>query len=170
MADVTRTLVLLRHASAEGNTSNDLARELSAQGFAEAKRLGQWLGERGLLGDVVWCSPAIRTRQTWAAIEEVSGHGVVIDFSDDIYEAAPENLLEVLRETSTDARVAVLVGHAPGIPYAAYLLTDGHGNPDALAGLNAFVPASAAVIQFDGEWRDVAPGVGELVSVRLGDE
>ena len=46
--------------------------------MSEARAVGRWLKNEGLLGDVVVCSPALRTRETWAAIQDETGHGVII--------------------------------------------------------------------------------------------
>lgn len=174
MTDTTRRLVLLRHATAEPDGGQgDQARSLTDRGVEEATRLGQWLRENDLLGEAVVCSPATRTRQTWAAIQEATGHGVLIEMEPAIYEADVDTLLRVVRDldaTHPEARTAVLVGHAPGMPALAYELADGSGEPDALEIVaRGFVPASAAVISCDGDWGDLGRGSGELVLARAGD-
>ncbi|WP_434742325.1 SixA phosphatase family protein [Micromonospora sp. SH-82] len=67
-----RTLVLLRHAKAEtpGEEILDVDRPLVARGRAAAVAVGTWLDRYGLRPDVVLCSPALRTRQTWAGVAD----------------------------------------------------------------------------------------------------
>lgn len=175
MPESSRRLVLLRHASAEPSSPDgDASRPLSTQGLAEAARLGEWLSREGLLGDVVICSPALRTRATWAAIQEVTGHGVLIEMVPAIYEAGVQDLLEVVLDAgavSPDARTIVLVGHAPGVPSLAYDLVGGVGQQADLDALTReFLPASAAVVSWSGSWSDVTPGIAHLDAVRLGSE
>src|SRR4051794_39743100 len=64
-----RRLVLLRHAKAEtpGDTP-DVQRQLTDKGRADATAAGAWLAAEGLRPDLVLCSPAIRTRQTWHGV------------------------------------------------------------------------------------------------------
>lgn len=174
MTDTARRLVLLRHATAEPAASGaDDARRLSDTGLAEAEELGRWLKDEGLLAEAVVCSPAVRTRETWAAIQEVTGHGVLIDMDPRVYEAGPDDLLGVvgdLEATHPEARVAIVVGHAPGIPALAYDLCGGVGDAAAVDTLTrGFVPASAAVLDVEGAWGDVGRGTGVLAAVRAGD-
>jgi phosphohistidine phosphatase len=65
-----RTLVILRHAKAtpyRGDDS-DVDRPLTARGRADATAAGHWLAAHDLRPDLVLCSPARRTRETWAAV------------------------------------------------------------------------------------------------------
>lgn len=64
-----RTLIIVRHAKAEsfGNTP-DLSRPLTPRGHADANAAGAWLAAHGYRPDLVICSPAKRTRQTWHGI------------------------------------------------------------------------------------------------------
>ena len=69
-----RTLVLLRHAKAETpGEVFDYDRRLAPRGAADAVAAGAWLAAHDLLPDLVLCSPAARTRQTW--------HGVAVGLS-----------------------------------------------------------------------------------------
>lgn len=174
MSETARRLVLLRHATAEpAGPDGDESRELTSAGLDEAGRVGEWLREHDLLGEAVLCSPAARTRQTWAAIQETTGHGVLITMEPAIYEADVDSLLSVVRDldaTAPEARTAVIVGHAPGIPALAYELVDGGGEPDDLETLTrGFVPASVAVVALEGGWGNIARGAGDLLDVRAGD-
>src|SRR5687768_6379666 len=74
-----RTLVLLRHAKAETpGDQMDVERALTERGQADARAAGAWLAAQNLPPELVFCSPATRTRQTW--------HGVAMALA----EAAPE--------------------------------------------------------------------------------
>lgn len=64
-----RTLVLLRHAKAESAAGTpDIDRRLTSRGHADAAAAGAWLGNQRCWPQLVICSPARRTRQTWHAI------------------------------------------------------------------------------------------------------
>ena len=61
-----RTLVVLRHSkSAYPPDTADVDRPLSARGQRDAAAAGHWLRDQGLIPDLVLCSIAVRTRQTW---------------------------------------------------------------------------------------------------------
>lgn len=172
MNDSTRRLVLLRHASAEPGGVRDEERHLTDAGVHEARLLGRWLKDEGLLGDAVVCSPAMRTRETWAAIQEETGHGVLIAMEPSVYDADVDALLRVVAEldaTAPEARTAVLVGHAPGVPQLAHDLCGGRGEGlDVVT--HGFVPASAAVLDVAGPWAAFVPGAAQLVVTRPGTD
>ena len=61
--------MVLRHAKAERPTGvADEDRPLTERGHADAAAAGAWLAARGYRPDLVLCSPAKRTRQTWRAV------------------------------------------------------------------------------------------------------
>src|SRR4051812_21010657 len=68
-ADFMRTLVLLRHAKAEHPAEgSDFDRRLTTRGLADATAAGAWLASSQLSPDLVLCSPATRTRETWSSV------------------------------------------------------------------------------------------------------
>ena len=163
-------LVLIRHATAEtrSETGADIDRNLSDLGQRQAYRVGRWLKENDLLPSAVICSPAARTRQTWAQIVEATRSGVAIELEPEIYEARVETLMEVLSRAEANVPRVALVGHAPGVPQLAYDLDDGSGTlRDELA--RGFAPASVAVVELDVPVSEIGPGVGRLIAHLDGD-
>lgn len=165
--DQSRLLVLLRHAKAadpQGRPDRD--RPLTERGQADAGAAGEWLKSEGITPTQVLCSPALRTRQTWAAVVEASGQGGLVDHEERIYSASTDQLLEVVRGAEDDAKVVALVGHAPSLPQLAVDLDDGTGDSDARTTLAEGYPTcTLTVLRVTTDWRDLAPGAGELVAV-----
>ncbi len=68
LASDDKVLILFRHAKAEQVVGKpDHERELTARGRKDAHAAGAWLREHELGAELVLCSTATRTRQTWAA-------------------------------------------------------------------------------------------------------
>jgi phosphohistidine phosphatase len=112
-----RRLILMRHAKSSWADpgQRDFDRPLNARGMRSAPLLGGWLRERGHLPDAALVSTALRARQTWDGL----GLGEVpATWLDEIYEAAPATLLDLLRR-APDAATVILIGHQPGIGSAA---------------------------------------------------
>jgi phosphohistidine phosphatase len=144
----TRRLVLLRHAkSAWPDGVPDSQRPLNNRGRRDARAAGQWLRDNiGGLGAVT-CSPAQRTRETWAlvAAELDDAPSAVVD--DRIYAAEPEELLGVVRDLPDAAGTALLIGHNPGVVELVEML----GGQE-----REMRTASIAVLSWTGAWADAA--------------
>jgi phosphohistidine phosphatase len=147
-----RTLIVLRHAkAAQVPGLADRERPLTDRGERDAKRLGDEIRAAGLEPDVVLCSPALRTRQT----AELAFPEVEISYERDIYEAYPEELLELLHRTDPDLGTVVLCGHNPGVHELALGLAGGD---------YVFRPGAFAVIGVEPAWEDLWPGQGRLLT------
>ncbi|MEN3120864.1 MULTISPECIES: histidine phosphatase family protein [Janibacter] len=165
-----RTLILLRHAEPEPGRAgqDDRERPLSEPGRAQAQEVGRWLRERGLGCDEVMCSPALRTRETMQEVAEAGCSEAEVRIEHRLYNADAEDVLSVVRESTDDASVLLVIGHAPGLPAAASLLADGEGRAHAHECLGqGFPPAAAAVLRFSGHWEDLAFGAAQLDDFRL---
>ncbi|MEV0613865.1 histidine phosphatase family protein [Nonomuraea sp. NPDC050404] len=147
-----RTLIVLRHAkAAQVPGLADRERPLTDRGGRDAKRLGDEIRAAGLEPDVVYCSPALRTKQT----AEFAFPGMEISYERDIYEAYPQELLEIVRRTDAGLSTVVLCGHNPGVHELALGLAGGD---------YTFRPGAFAVIRVEQAWEDLWPGQGSLVT------
>jgi phosphohistidine phosphatase len=138
-----RTLVLLRHAKAEqARNAPDLERPLTARGHADAAAAGAWLARHALLPDVVLCSAARRTRQTWHGVAlgmtgsppegGPAGSVPVVRYEAAAYEARPEELLTLVRSVPGETGTVLLIAHNPGISLLSALLDPDRADQDGL--------------------------------------
>ncbi|TDB75371.1 histidine phosphatase family protein [Micromonospora sp. KC723] len=163
----TRSLVLLRHAKAENpGTGPDMDRRLTARGHADAAAAGAWLARHRLLPDVVLCSAARRTRQTWHDVAlgmtgsppegGPAGTFPVVRYETAAYEAQPEDLVELIRSVDPAAATVLLVAHNPGISLLSALLDPQRADPDGLRTTDLVVHRPAT------SWRDLAVDGAEI--------
>src|SRR3546814_4108799 len=98
-----RLLCLLRHAKSSWDDPGlaDFDRPLAPRGRAAAPRIGAWIAAQGLCPDVVLCSPALRTRQTWELVAPACGGSARVDHRRSIYEAPPAHLSAALAGVSS---------------------------------------------------------------------
>lgn len=156
----TRTLILLRHAKAEGAAASDDQRQLAERGRADAAAVGALLEDTGFEPDLVLCSSAVRTRETLEGVREgglaVASDGVRYD--DRIYNAEIDELLACLGEVADDVTQVLVIGHAPGIPDLAEHLADPRRSDNgAREVLSSGFPTSAfAVLAVPGSWAELA--------------
>src|SRR3982750_658971 len=99
-----RRLILLRHAKSDRSTSvEDRDRPLNARGRASAPRVGAWLAEQKLIPDVVVCSTAARTQETWKLLAPSIPKSVRVRFEQALYLAEPDEILAVVRALPDNA-------------------------------------------------------------------
>ncbi|TDC48230.1 histidine phosphatase family protein [Micromonospora sp. KC207] len=138
-----RTLVLLRHAKAEApGIGPDIRRPLTARGHADSAAAGAWLARHGLLPDVVVCSAARRTRQTWHGVKlgmtgspdeaGPAGPAPVVRYEPGAYEAQPAELLTLVRSAPAEASTVLLVAHNPGISLLSAFLDPERADQEGL--------------------------------------
>lgn len=162
------TLVLIRHAKAEGAPSRpggDHARVLVDRGRQDAGVLGRLLTEDGWEPDLALVSTAARA---WQTLEALLGEETVETWpTRRIYDGGIDGVLEAIREVPAAVDVLWVVGHEPVMSSTAWDLTD-VGVPDAgrEALQGGLLTASAAVVKLDGPWSDIGVGAGRLIAVR----
>jgi phosphohistidine phosphatase len=154
LATTQRQLVLLRHAkSAWPDGVSDGARPLTDRGRRDAVAAGRWLRDHvGALAAVA-CSPATRTRQTWALVAAELAEPPDAVFDDRIYAASPAELVAVVHDLPASATSALLIGHNPGMEDLVELLS---GQERGMS------TAALAVLTWDGGWTDADVQVAQL--------
>jgi phosphohistidine phosphatase len=149
-------LVVLRHAKAgELPGGPDFERVLLPSGERDSAAAGGWLASHGFRPDVVICSAARRTRQTWENVGPALGGDPEFIAEERLYEADAEDVIEIIRQTSAAVGTLLYIGHNPAAAEFASLVT----------GSETVLPdAATAVIGLDGDWADLAAGRGELLA------
>lgn len=160
-----KSLTLLRHAKSSWNdpVARDFDRPLNPRGRRAARTVGRQMCAEALAFDAIMASPACRVIETLEEVGQACPLGAAV-YDQRIYLAATATLLEIIHETSDDARRLLLVGHNPGLENLALLLARADGS--ALRGeLELKYPTGTlAEIQFPVErWADVEEESGSLV-------
>jgi phosphohistidine phosphatase len=151
---MARTLVLLRHAKAEPEgEQGDAVRPLAAKGRRQAHHLGPVLADAVGRVDVALVSSALRTTETFALLAA----GVAVrerTVLDELYQAGPRDVLDLLRDLPEGTRTALVVGHEPTISHLAAML---HDTEDDLAvQVSLGVPtATACILQVRTGWSEL---------------
>lgn len=146
----------MRHAKAgELPGGPDFERALKARGRGDCAAAGEWLRGAGYRPDLVLCSAARRTRQTWQYVSEVLGGSPSVLVEQALYHAGPDEVLDAIRAAEGQPETVMYVGHNPA---AAELVP-------ILSGTELHFPTAAiAVIAVTGPWADLAPATGELIA------
>ena len=163
-----KRLLIFRHAKAgPHDEAHDKQRALIERGRNDAALMGRALRDRGCLPDVVLCSSAKRTVETWEHARPALGASPEIRFLDELYDAEDKSILKTIRSMKEDVRVLMRIGHNPGLENLARNLARKPGS-DAekkrTAAMEKKFPTSAvAVLDFRvNAWSDISPGEGSL--------
>ena len=145
-----RRLLLLRHAKAERLQSGgrDHDRVLTERGRADARKLGLYLARHAFAPDRAVVSSAARTRETWALLAAAFSKAPPVSFEERIYEATPQAILQVIKETGPETGTLLVIGHNPSLQELTAMLI-ASGDIDARERLGEDFPTSAlAAIRF----------------------
>ena len=162
-----RTLVLLRHAKAETpGEEPDIERRLTKRGRADADAAGSWLADEGLRPDLVICSPATRTRETWHGLAvaraqaDPEGTAPEVRYERGLYYGGRTEIIDLLRAVPDGTATVLVVGHNPTVSDVSVLLR----SPDEDGAWEGLKTCGMAVHRADGPWSETEPGSMELVA------
>ncbi|MGR3661257.1 MAG: SixA phosphatase family protein [Paracoccaceae bacterium] len=159
---MTLRLILTRHAKSSWDDplAEDHSRILNARGINAAKTVGHWLTAKKYVPDLVLCSTAERTRETWGLINNELNATSEVRFEKGLYLASPDLMLSELNNAASESTVMVL-GHNPSIG----LLASGLAAKPSLHPQSDRYPSGATMIlDFDvADWGNVTWGSGVVV-------
>ena len=118
-------LILMRHAKSDwaAGSSSDHQRPLNKRGRSAARRVGQLIADAGWTPDLVLCSTATRTRETWERMRKAFPVEVRVENLDSLYLAGMDDLAAALQDIPEQYRTALALGHNPGWQEAVYEFT-----------------------------------------------
>jgi|SRR5690625_252931 len=154
------TLLLLRHAQAGEQAPTDAQRPLTSWGREQARQVAIGLANRELIPDVVLCSSAERTWQTWQTIEQELPLQPEVKVLTDLYQATPETVYQYVSQQH--ANVVLVVGHEPIMSTTAAMYAAEESDPAAVLSVGMGMPtANMAVIKLE----DLTERAGVLTEV-----
>jgi len=161
-----RRLLLLRHAktvqSGSGG-SEDRLRGLIDRGRKDSATIGAYLAAEGLVPELALVSAAVRTQETWKFSAREFGVSVDAQTAEQLYDATPDAILALVKETPAKVQSLLVIAHNPGLHELALMLV-ASGNVKAREQLEENLPTAGLVIvdlPFD-EWRTLRRESGRL--------
>jgi len=155
-----RQLIVMRHAKTQQVASTDSARELTSRGRGDARAAGSWLRKQGIEPDLVLTSSATRARDTTDLVVDELDVPPEVRVVDELYQASPEEALEIVAGVDGAEHRVLLVGHNPTMEELANLLARQPGDLD-----EAHLPtAGLVVLALTRPWDQLSAGSAEVVS------
>jgi len=153
----SRLLVLLRHAKSSWRDSElgDRDRPLNARGHQTGRLLAAHFAHQAP-PDLVLCSSALRTRETFAHIVRAYPAAPPVLMEDGLYLAESQAIMQRIEAVPDSVETLLVIGHNPGLQELASTLAR-HGkrrDRDRLA--DKFPTGALASFRIAGRWRDIA--------------
>jgi len=125
-----KRLTLVRHAKSSwaAPAAADRDRPLSNRGERDSRKMGRRLVAHKARPSLIVTSPALRAQATAKALAAALSYPLeFLQVEDDLYLAAPSNLLDVAQKQQDDYSDLLIVGHNPGLTdLVNQLLSDMH--------------------------------------------
>jgi phosphohistidine phosphatase len=154
-----KQLYLFRHAEAVDKRmhEHDKERELTPHGVTQSVQMGVYLSRGFFLLDAIFCSTAMRARQTATlAADTMKFESQKIVFEDELYDASTRTMFNFIGQLDNGYNHVMCVGHNPTLSYLAEYFTKETIGDLATAGI--------AIIKFNiTSWSEVGQGNGSLV-------
>ncbi|HEY5048052.1 MAG TPA: histidine phosphatase family protein [Rhizomicrobium sp.] len=166
-----KRLMLLRHAkSAHDDAVADKGRPLDARGRNDAVRVGGDMHRKHYLPELVLCSPAKRTVETWQLLAPELAAPAAVQFPDRLYLASDAMIVTLVRAVDDAVSVLLVIGHNPGLERCVRTLvrepTSAMERRLATIADISFATCSLAVLDFDVEvWSHAGAAGGALVDL-----
>jgi len=162
-----KKLFLLRHGKA-GIGANDKSRPLAPHGKQDIFRLGQYLKTSRMLPDHIFCSSALRTKETYNQIQAGADVSLPADFRDDLYLADAKYMTRLIQNFDQKISDAMIIAHNPGLAQIFHSLSQNPSNEQR--GL-AFPTGTLAIIGFDiDDWSELKNDSGRVLQVIMSPE
>lgn len=158
-----KTVYFVRHAKSswDNPTLRDIDRPLSKRGLRDAPFMANLIKGKGVKPGLLLSSPAMRAYSTAKFFAEAMDIPAgQIEQVKKIYEAYPEDILEIIQELPDGHDIAFLFGHNPTLTSVANMFTDEY---------IANIP-TCAVFRVDSEvesWMDFREGKGKLTELHF---
>jgi phosphohistidine phosphatase len=165
----SRTLVLVRHAKSSWDLDvDDHDRPLSGRGRRDGVQIGQDLARKQIHPDLVLCSTATRTRETWDRALRGGVQATEVRYVGAIYHGWVPELVRLLRDIPDSVGTALMLGHAPGIPdLVEFLAERDHASPAWDRMTAKFPTAGMAILSYAGSWADIGQSQAKLESFEV---
>jgi len=117
-----KRLLLVRHAKSSWDHPDlsDFERPLNRRGHHDAPLMGRILKEMNVVSDLIISSPAVRAISTARYFAESMDYPLEkIITNDQLYDAIPSDIINVISEVGKSVNALMIVGHNPGLTEAA---------------------------------------------------
>ncbi len=165
-----RQLLLMRHAKSSWDNPkiSDFERPLNPRGKRASKLMGTFMFDNKMSPDLVLCSAAQRTKETFKRLIPQLDKEPEVKFSKLLYEGAVSDYLNEIASKGTKHQSVLVIGHSPIIQLLAINLIKNTECKDYFRVAHHFPTAALANIELNlKSWSDLKLRSGTLLGYYL---
>jgi len=120
-----KRLTLVRHAKSswQDQASSDHDRTLNDRGLRDAPVMANRFAKHGSLPDTIFCSSAMRTRETCGIfLNAWNLQTDIVEYDEALYLATTGTIQSAIEAASSDTNHLMIIGHNPGLEQLSSLL------------------------------------------------
>ena len=159
---MNKKILMLRHAKSSWDDPSlrDHDRPLNSRGLRDAANMAKWLADHNLRPAEIFCSTALRTRQTAEPLLKIFGlPEEFISWRDELYFSGDDTYLQAIHSAAGSSDLIFLIGHNPMTESVINLLSS---QPIR----QPIKTATAALLNTNTkEWSEVGPGSCSLDAI-----
>lgn len=148
-----KTLILMRHSEAQEGLSSEITRDfdrpLTDKGISMLEGVQRFLKEQILKPELVYCSPAARTKQTLHWVQEAFSTTADVHFEESLYNARADAIKSLIWELPNTAKTAMVIGHNPSISQVSHELYKQSAKEKEAEPVHPLKPSQITVFQID---------------------
>ncbi len=158
---MTKRLTLIRHAKSRWDDLelSDFDRTLAPRGIKAAPKMAKYLMEENLSPDLIFCSPARRTKETLSRMKTVIPISSDVVFDRSIYSAGMgEGIMNLLMTQNPDEDHVWVIGHNPAMQELSLTLPRWESSQEAVRNklLRKFSTAAMCSMEFNVQnWQQI---------------
>lgn len=158
-----RRLYIMRHAKSSWKLPDlpDFARPLNGRGRRDAPRMGRLIAEEHGLPELVLCSAARRSVETYCAVAGAWTGWPELRVDPAFYGCGPDVWLDALVAVPETVGTVMLVGHMPAMWELLIDLVGAKHAPDR------FPTAALAVVESNAPWPEITSAACRLLSFQM---
>ena len=150
-------LSLIRHANSEIDNSiqDDMNRPISSKGIKNTKKICEFLKEKKLIFDEVFCSPSKRTRETLDIIIKYLPRVPSIYYLKNLYHTSPIDIFDTVMLEAKKKKV-LIVSHQPLLSNSIDNFFSGSQNKHYFNAVTSYSTSSLFNVSFKcEEWHQI---------------
>lgn len=150
-------LSLIRHAKSdwENFDGDDMSRSISVKGIRKTEKISNFLREKEMTFDEIFCSPSRRTKETLKILIKNISNDPSIYYLDNLYHSSGIDIFDTVMLNAKKKKV-LIVSHEPLLSCSIENFFSGYDNQHYLRAVEEYTTSALFDVSFKcNEWHEI---------------